>query len=111
MKIEMTTGRRIYPNEKGEIILQAGDYVKDQKGYWIIKSPNGIVASTINHEVIEHEDGTITVSPSIVVNGIEYDEQFMMLCEEKTFCQGTINEHSHEITWHGFLEKSIWREV
>lgn len=41
-----------------------------------------------NHTVVEHEDGTITVSPSILVG------------------QGTTNT-----PWHGFLERGIWREV
>lgn len=27
--VKTTIGRRIYPNDKGEIILQNGDYVKD----------------------------------------------------------------------------------
>jgi hypothetical protein len=40
-----------------------------------------------NHEVTEHEDGTITVSPSILCTG-HFDKQ-----------------------WHGYLERGVWRKV
>jgi hypothetical protein len=39
------------------------------------------------HTIVEHEDGTITVSPSILVTG------------------------SHGKQWHGYLERGVWREV
>lgn len=41
------------------------------------------------HDVTEHEDGTLTVSPSILIGG-----------------QGTSLP-----TWHGYLERGVWREV
>ena len=37
-----------------------------------------------NHDVTEHEDGTITVSPSILITG-----------------EGG--------SWHGYLELGVWR--
>jgi hypothetical protein len=40
-----------------------------------------------NHEVTEHEDGTITVSPSILIR------------------RGRGKE------WHGWLERGVWRSV
>lgn len=90
-------GHRVYPNERGEIILQAGDYIFDPKGkYWIVKTPNGLVAGIQKHTVIEHEDKTITVSPSILVKGY-------------TFENGEFGDS--EITWHGYLERGVWREV
>ncbi len=86
-------GRRIYPKEnEGIAILQPGDYMKAPDGF-IVKTPNGLAASIRNHKVIEHENGTITVSPSILITGCNYP-------------------HSKEqLTYHGFLEMGIWREV
>lgn len=56
---------------------------------WFCTTPNGLFGSLIQHEVIEHEDGTITVSPSILV---------------------TSGAKKSEPTWHGWLERGIWRQ-
>jgi len=55
-----------------------------EAGWWWIKDPTGYVGnlSPELHTVVEHEDGTITVSPSILA--------------------------PH---WHGFLEHGVWRQV
>jgi hypothetical protein len=45
-----------------------------------------MLANLSRHDVVEHEDGTITVSPSILVT------------------QGEGRQ------WHGYLERGIWRE-
>lgn len=81
-------GRRIYPIDKDKVfeMIQPGEYFKLGTGEFIVCCPSGHVASIRNHKVVEHEDGTITVSPSILINW--GDNQ-----------------------WHGFLEKGIWREV
>lgn len=73
--------------------LESGEYGKHD-GLWYCVPPGkdwfhftgclGDGAS--HHKVIEHEDGTITVNPSILIT-------------------------SHVGTWHGFLEKGVWREV
>lgn len=47
-----------------------------------------LMAGLAEHEVTEHEDGTITVSPSILVGHTDGAEG-----------------------WHGYLEHGIWREV
>ena len=69
-------------------LFQPGDYGK-YKGDWWCHAPKKragpcrLTGNTdINWKVIEHEDGTISVSPSINVIGI----------------------------WHGHLEKGIWKE-
>lgn len=49
-------------------------------------APNGSVGDLSGHEVTEHDDGTITVSPSILINQPP-DKQ-----------------------WHGYLERGVWRE-
>ena len=52
---------------------------------WMVRTPNGHLGNLGNHEVVEHEDGTITVSPSILVS-----------------------DPSGEL-WHGYLEGGVWR--
>lgn len=80
-------GKRLYPTDKDKVfeMMKPGDYFSLSSGEFIICTPNNLVASIRNHKVIEHEDGTITVSPSILITGTG--------------------------TWHGYLEKGIWREV
>ena len=68
-----------------------GDYWNDG-GVWVAWCPTEqekvLLCSLSKHSVTVHEDGTITVSPSILC-GPRYDG----------------------IVWHGFLERGIWREV
>lgn len=92
-------GRRTYCNDAGDFFLDAaeqtpagrptpGDYWR-YKGLWYAKSPNGLRCGLAKHAVAEHEDGTVTVSPSILVSGYDgVDKQ-----------------------WHGYLERGIWRGV
>jgi hypothetical protein len=82
-------GRRIYPDEKGNLLLKPGDYGKSKNGIWVARTPNGITDTLPDHKITEHEDGTITVSQSIIL----YPD-----CERRA-------------TYHGFLEKGVWREV
>lgn len=82
-------GRRIYPDEQVCFWkqLQPGDFGQDADGLWWVRAPKCGPSLISRHTVIEHEDGTITVSPSILVIGAE-------------------NEG-----YHGFLERGYWREV
>lgn len=83
-------GRRVYANARGELWLAAGDYGMDPRdGHWKARPPGGKISSgdLSQHEVTEHPDGTITVSPSILVE------------------QPPIG------AWHGYLERGVWREV
>lgn len=68
--------------------LFPGEYGIFSDGAWYACTPNGHAASLRNHTVTEHEDGTITVSPSILVSTAQGDP-----------------------LWHGYLENGIWREV
>lgn len=63
-----------------------GSYVKTDAG-WFCKTPNGHGGNLNAHDVIEHDDGTITVSPSILVS-----------------------DHTGEL-WHGWLRAGIWSEA
>lgn len=69
---------RVFPNEP-----HPGDYWKNAGGLWWAYCPRGGVGVLSDHQVTEHEDGTITVSPSILMPGV----------------------------WHGYLERGVWREV
>lgn len=53
---------------------------------WFCTTPNGLLGNISAHKVEEHEDGTITVSPSILV---------------------TAGRSGQE--WHGFLVRGVWR--
>lgn len=81
-------GRRVYDTPPHE--LQPGDYglwVHD--GNWYAVPPGTeFLAGLARHGVVEHEDGTITVSPSILVQ----------------------QPNATPPTWHGFLERGVWRE-
>ena len=67
-----------------ELWLKEGDYGKGSDGIWYCRAPGCHMGSLANHTVEEHADGTITVSPSILV---QYG-----------------NGHS----WHGYLKKGVW---
>ena len=55
---------------------------------WYCKPPGSPVAAAnlSKHSVVEHEDGTITVSPSILYTVEHFNYQY-----------------------HGFLERGVWR--
>ncbi len=71
-------------------IPKPGEYGKDSVGQWYCVPPNQpeLLANISGHQVTEHEDGTITVSPSILVSLKHLGLQ-----------------------WHGYLECGIFREV
>lgn len=58
---------------------------------WYVRCPGSPVAASVEkHEVVEHEDGTITVSPSILYEIPGLDPPY---------------------SYHGYLEKGVWRAV
>lgn len=79
-------GRRLPDNAER---FAPGDYAKrilsDGQVIWMARPPVGHLGDLRNHEVTEHEDGTITVSPSILVHNWDVGD------------------------WHGFLERGVWR--
>lgn len=86
----MIKGRRIYPDEKGNLILHPGDYGKTGTGEWLARPPDTVHAgSLMGHEVIEHADGTISVMPSILIT----------------------EHHGYEVRqWHGYLRNGYWMQ-
>lgn len=90
-----TKGRRVYPQEDGHLHLSEGDYGYDPiVGHWVVRPPGHNAGGIPHHGVIEHEDGTITVTPSIVLEDYESNQR-----------------DSLRVAWHGFLEHGIWREA
>jgi hypothetical protein len=57
-------------------------------GQWACHPPRGTIGMLVNHTITEHEDGTITVSPSILFSSTDPARD-----------------------WHGYLERGVWREV
>jgi hypothetical protein len=85
--MDTTTQGRRRPDGTESHELVPGDYARNPREGWICRPPwrhaGGCLAG---HRVVEHEDGTITASPSILI---------------------TI---PHIGRWHGFLERGTWRE-
>lgn len=79
----MTQGRRVYLNEQNKLSLGPGDYGKDERDVWWCRPPTSHMGDLEDHEVEEHDDGTITVSPSI-----HYPDE-----------------------WHGYLRRGVWTEL
>ena len=77
--------------------LEPGDYRRTKRGgEWVWECrppgdhPETVQGNLGKHDITEHDDGTITVSPSILI-------------------QTTWAGKPHE--WHGYLERGVWREV
>lgn len=77
-------GRRVYPDGNGQLHLEAGDYGQDGRGKWHVCTPQGQRLPIPLHVVSEDEDGTISVSPTIV---------------------------DPSAAWHGYLIRGQWFEV
>ena len=93
-------GRRISWEDALQMLMEPGDYAGPGptgpvQGHWLICTPSGHsgrLSPTIHH-IVEHEDRTITVSPSIRVSLPQGD-----------------NRPAIEL-WHGYLERGVWRQV
>jgi len=88
-----TQGRR-YPDVADASVphpvLPEGGY-RRLGGIWHVRPPGTRHEGSIGkHDVTEHEDGTITVTPSILL---------------ETTWAGELE------AWHGYLERGVWREV
>lgn len=84
---DVTQGRRLPDRpEHHRPEARPGDYWRWPDGMWMCRTPSGFGGNLSRHDVVEHDDGTITVSPSILVT-------------------------TGDGQWHGFLERGVWREV
>ena len=82
-------GKRVYPDAEDNFFIKENGDFGLWHGVWYAKSPNGLVAHLGAHQVTEHEDGTITASPSI----------------------GIYSSSRTEFDYHGFLERGVWRDA
>lgn len=64
-------------------------YWKLKDGTWLLYLPDCGVGNLCRHSVVEHDDGAITVTPSILVDG---------------------NYEGKPERRHGFLTKGIWSD-
>lgn len=78
-------------------IPEPGQYGKDVSGNWFGMTPTGMLANLQRHQVIEHPDGTITVSPSILVTTSPEKQE-----------DGNTKEGKQK--WHGHLNAGMWEE-
>ena len=84
----LTPGVRVYADEQGRLRLPEGGFGLDPRdGNWYARPHGHSTGCLSRHEVVEHEDGTITVSPSIL-----FEEPPLQ-------------------PWHGYLERGGWREI
>ena len=78
-------GKRKDDHENGALLAD-GEYGKNNNGNWYARPPGvRMTANLARHQVNEHDDGTITVSPPILIDDLRN-------------------------RWHGFLERGVWRE-
>jgi hypothetical protein len=87
------TGRRLSDDLDpfAEGAAQPGDYWR-YRGVWYCMTPSGDMGNLRQHEVAEHDDGTITVDPSILIL--------------RPMASGTGQEQ-----YHGWLERGEWRSA
>lgn len=82
-------GQRLQDGSDWSLSVPNGAYWRScHDSGWDAVTPNGLLANLRSHEVIEHEDGTITVSPSIEVN------------------RGRANPNVGY--FHGYLKHGVW---
>lgn len=85
------TGRRLPDGTDWSSEWKPGEFSKMDGGkFWIVMTPNGEVGALTKHTVTEHRDGTITVSPSILIHPHNTEE-------------------GPSPGWHGYLEHGVWR--
>jgi len=61
---------RVYHDAQGNFSLPPGAYGKHPDGTWWVRPPGGHSGPLIEHTITEHDDGTITVDPSILTDEI-----------------------------------------
>jgi hypothetical protein len=89
-----------------------GDYLKvdyDGRIEWWIRDPWGRVGRLGNHTVVEHEDGTITVTPSIYDKGGGAPTEAECVELRERYNIPVIVPGPGVDGWHGWLEHGVWR--
>lgn len=86
--MEMEAKRATRYMEFGPSMMQYWKGSTDGRECWFLYIPGCGVGNLLNHSVVENKDGTITVSPSILVTGHKNGEATQV---------------------HGYLENGNWR--
>lgn len=82
-------GKRIYPDGDSFLQLKEGEYGIDPRDKrWYCSAPGKHFGCLDGHEVTEHDDGTITVSPSILITTTRGGKKIEL--------------------YHGFLKQGVW---
>lgn len=90
---------RVYDKSPHE--YEPGDYglyrpypEEPDSGLWFCRCPcvENLSGNLTNHVIEVHDDGTITVSPSILVR------------KRQGYPDGSLKD----LTWHGFLQNGVW---
>lgn len=89
----MSTTVGVRKDRLDDSIFLPGEYGKLSDGHFHGCAPGDgelrFICNLSGHDIVEHDDGTITVSPSILI---------------------TTGRESGNKQWHGYLEKGVWRE-
>lgn len=94
----MVVGRRVADQDESAHTFEPGDYGL-LGGVWYCRAPwqhapgdygPRMQGNLSNHDVVEHEDGTITVSPSILIGPVYWGPE------------------RKEYRWHGYLRAGVW---
>lgn len=75
----------MFPREDGTLWLEEGDYGLASNGHWMARPYGNHSGDLSKHTVVEHDDGTITVEPSILID-------------------------NGRNQWHGHLTHGVWDE-
>lgn len=92
----------------GGAIDDPATFAPDARGSewdWCIRDPDGHMGTLGSHRIEEHDDGTITATPSIL------DPSTYTGDELRAMGVTSIISHDRANGWHGFLERGVWREV
>ena len=102
-------GRRIDETEEFDYHatpcpLRPGEYGLDEHKHWWLRAPSGALGSIdpALHTVTEHEDGSITVVPSL---------SFERTWVRPETCPPLNFGYSPSTWWHGWLQHGVWREA
>jgi hypothetical protein len=107
-------GTRLPDGTEWSSVLACGAFWKDASQRWMVVCPNGVPVDVSTWQVEQHSDGTITVSPSILVYGhagVTYDDPERQRLVESHGEEQVQTWERGRPSWHGFLEHGVWREV
>lgn len=90
----------LVPQPGGFQLLQPCQYGKWTDGTWYGCTPNGEGCNLAAHKVVEHPDGSITVTPSIEVSILVGPPP-----------KQPPDTRQKKVLWHGFLTHGVWSDA